>query len=152
MTKFIVAFSTMVAMTVTASLHSAEEYSRYQLTHSERTEVFEKNRHPLTGKVHDPLTGKEIMPTDKWDAAHKPGQEFWRAKQEAVELGKPRDQFRAEQKNLDLYRPESPSTNRSHVLEAPRVPSKPPVPSKMPSSGSWIKSVNRGLKWLSKIL
>jgi hypothetical protein len=96
----------------------AEDYTRYQLSPSERQQIFDAHRSWWTGKVYDPLTGKEIAsPTDS-DMGHKPGQEFWRLKEDAQKRGITREQFIQEQKNIKLYRPELPSSNRSHLLES----------------------------------
>lgn len=138
---FCVVFTSFLAAQ-TATL-APEPYTRYQLTPKEREEVFNKNRSWWTGKVHDPVSGAEIKPTDKWDAGHKPGQEFWRAKEDATNNGKSSQQFRTEQKKLDNYRPELPSSNRSRVGEMPRVPAKTP-------KGTWLKTMTHTLKWLSK--
>ena len=130
-----------VAVTVTAGSISAETYSRYTLTPAERQTVFDSARSWWSGKVHDPVSGREIKSTDRWDAGHKPGSEFWRAKDDAIKSGQTAKQFRESQKNLDLYRPELPSSNRSHVGEKPRVPVK----------SSKVKAISYGLKWLNSL-
>ena len=98
------------------------KFSRYSPTPADRVKIFNQNRHWLTGKVYDPVTRREIKFTDPWDAGHKYGHEFKRKQGSAIRSGKPSWQFRAEQRNLDIYRPELPSSNRSRVGEMPRSP------------------------------
>ncbi|WP_313592393.1 PAAR-like domain-containing protein [Agrobacterium cavarae] len=71
------------------------------------------------GKVFDPDTGVEIKPTDRWDMGHKPGYEFWKHQESAQGRGISREQFINEYNNASHYRPELPSSNQSHRLEAP---------------------------------
>lgn len=149
MTKIIASFCA-IALTLTASVLSAEDYPRHRLTPKQRADIFEKSRSRWTGKVYDPKTGAEIKSSDKWDAGHKPGQEFWRAKEEAQKTGMSREEFRASQKNTDLYRPELPSSNRSHAMETLRTP--PRTPKTPTGSGPWLKYTSKTLKWLSKAL
>ena len=66
------------------------------------------------GKVHDPLTGKEMEKDEPWDMGHKPGYEFRKHQEHAMKTGMPREQFLDEHNDPDHYRPELPSSNRSH--------------------------------------
>jgi len=50
---------------------------------------------------------------------HKPGYEFWKHQESAQGRGISREQFINEYSNAAHYRPELPSSNQSHRLEAP---------------------------------
>ncbi|KNH21016.1 type IV secretion protein Rhs [Priestia megaterium] len=54
---------------------------------------------------------------EPWDMGHKPGYEFRKHQKSAQERGISRKQFLDEHNNPDHYRPELPSTNRSHKGE-----------------------------------
>ncbi|MDP3549726.1 MAG: HNH/ENDO VII family nuclease [Novosphingobium sp.] len=71
------------------------------------------------GKVRDPKTKQPMKKTDEWDMGHKPGYEFKKHQQDAMKRGIKRKQFLDEHNNPKHYRPELPSTNRGHSLEAP---------------------------------
>ncbi|MCH6189352.1 GH-E family nuclease [Paenibacillus polymyxa] len=81
-----------------------------------REETWE-NAKDVDGKVKDPLTGDIIDPKEPWDMGHKPGYEFRKHKESAKERGISRKQFLDEHNNPDHYRPENPSSNRSHKDE-----------------------------------
>lgn len=58
------------------------------------------------------------MNKDKsWDMGHLPDYEFRKHKKSAEERGITREQFLDEHNNPDHYRPELPSSNRSHKGE-----------------------------------
>ena len=69
------------------------------------------------GNVIDPLTGKVMDKSEPWDMGHKPGFEFRKHKASAEKRGIPRKQFLDEHNNPEHYRPELPSSNRSHKGE-----------------------------------
>ncbi len=79
------------------------------------------NAKDAEGKVFDPNPDNpvEIKPTDKWDMGHKPGYEFWKHQESAQSRDITREQFLNEYNNASHYRPELPSSNQSHKLEAP---------------------------------
>ncbi|WP_081391273.1 GH-E family nuclease [Paenibacillus peoriae] len=81
-----------------------------------REETWE-NAKDVDGKVKDPLTGDTLDPKEPWDMGHKPGYEFRKHKESAQERGITRKQFLDEHNNPDHYRPENPSSNRSHKDE-----------------------------------
>ena len=66
------------------------------------------------GVVLDPLTQKIIDPNQPWDMGHKPGYEFRKHQQSAAKRGISRAQFLEEYNDFRHYRPELPSSNRSH--------------------------------------
>ncbi|WP_078173729.1 GH-E family nuclease [Bacillus cereus] len=69
------------------------------------------------GLVRNPIDNK-IMNKDKpWDMGHLPGYEFRKHKKSAEERGITREQFLDEHNNPNHYRPELPSSNRSHKGE-----------------------------------
>ncbi|UNL88546.1 MULTISPECIES: LXG family T7SS effector endonuclease toxin YqcG [Bacillus] len=81
-----------------------------------RDKVWE-NAKDSTGSVKDPLT-KQVMKKDEpWDMGHKPGYEFRKHQQSAMERNISRKQFLDEHNNPDHYQPELPSSNRSHKGE-----------------------------------
>ena len=69
------------------------------------------------GIVRDPKTGKPINPNEPWDMGHKPGYEFRKHRASAQERGIDRKQFLDEHNDSSHYRPELPSSNRSHSCE-----------------------------------
>lgn len=71
------------------------------------------------GKVRDPVKKTEMNKEEPWDMGHKPGYEFRKHKESAAERGISRKQFLDEHNNPDHYRPELPSSNRSHAGEDP---------------------------------
>lgn len=81
-----------------------------------RKQVWEDARGP-DGKVHDPLTGREMSDKEPWDMGHKPGYEFRKAQDNAINKNHTRGQFLDEYNDPSHYRPELPSSNRSHAGE-----------------------------------
>lgn len=69
------------------------------------------------GKVRDPLTNKEMNYNDPWDMGHKPGYEHWKHQQRCGARIFSREQFLNEYNDPSKYRPELPSSNRSHAGE-----------------------------------
>ncbi|WP_285841739.1 T7SS effector LXG polymorphic toxin [Psychrobacillus sp. MER TA 171] len=69
------------------------------------------------GEVRDPGNGNIMNKEQPWDMGHKPGYEFRKHQKSAQERGISRKQFLDEHNNPDHYRPELPSTNRSHKGE-----------------------------------
>ena len=69
------------------------------------------------GKVRDPLTKKIMRKSDPWDMGHKPGYEFRKHQASAAKRGISRKQFLDEHNVAKKYRPERPSSNRSHAGE-----------------------------------
>ena len=69
------------------------------------------------GKVYDPLTTNEIEQSSEWDMGHKPGYEFRKHQLDAAQREISRKQFIDEHNNPKHYRPELPSSNRSHQDE-----------------------------------
>ena len=54
---------------------------------------------------------------EPWDMGHKPGYEFRKHRDSARRRGIDRKQFLDEHNNPEHYRPELPSSNRSHAGE-----------------------------------
>lgn len=81
-----------------------------------RDEVWEKAK-DTEGKVRDPLTDTPMKKDEPWDMGHKPGFEFRKHQQSAMERGVTRKEFLDEHNNPDHYIPELPSSNRSHKGE-----------------------------------
>jgi RHS repeat-associated protein len=78
-----------------------------------RDEVWENAKGP-DGQVRDPLTNQVMDKNQPWDMGHKPGHEFRKHQQSAEERGISRKEFLDEHNNPNHYRPELPSSNRSH--------------------------------------
>lgn len=68
--------------------------------------------HNITARILSPPD-----PKDSWDMGHKPGFEFRKHRKSAQERGISRKQFLDEHNNPDHFRPEKPSSNRSHKDE-----------------------------------
>lgn len=69
---------------------------------------------PSTRQVRDPLTGRFMAKDSPWDMGHKPGYEFRKHQESAKSRGIDRAQFLNEYNDPSHYRPELPSSNRSH--------------------------------------
>jgi predicted ribonuclease toxin of YeeF-YezG toxin-antitoxin module len=69
------------------------------------------------GKVRDPLTKRVMRKSDPWDMGHKRGYEFRKHQASAAKRGISRKQFLDEHNVAKKYRPELPSSNRSHAGE-----------------------------------
>ena len=81
-----------------------------------RDDVWESAKN-ADGDVIGPLTKQVMNPNEPWDMGHKPGHEFTKHQQSAIERGISRAQFLDEHNIASHYRPELPSTNRSRILE-----------------------------------
>jgi hypothetical protein len=69
------------------------------------------------GVVYDPLTRNPIDIADQWDMGHKPGYEFRKHQLSAAQRAIGRKPFVDEHNVPGHYRPELPSSNRSHQEE-----------------------------------
>lgn len=69
------------------------------------------------GRVRDPGTGRYMSKDQPWDMGHKPGYEFRKHQDSAEKRGISRKEFLDEYYDSDHYRPELPSSNRSHKGE-----------------------------------
>ena len=72
---------------------------------------------PSTGQVRDPVTGQFMSKENPWDMGHREGYEFRKHAADAADRGISRKQFLDEHNNPLHYRPELPSSNRSHQGE-----------------------------------
>ena len=79
-----------------------------------RDAVWEGAVEAATGRVRDPVSGRFMSRDKPWDMGHKPGLEFRKHQASAAERGIDRAQFLDEYNNAAHYRPELPSSNRSH--------------------------------------
>ena len=75
------------------------------------------NAKNANGDVIDPVTKRVMDKSEPWDMGHKPGYEFRKHQQSAENRGISRKQFLDEYNNPEHYRPELPSSNRSHKGE-----------------------------------
>jgi hypothetical protein len=82
-----------------------------------RDSAFDGAVEPRTGRVRDPGTGRFIGRDSSWDMGHRPGWEFRKHQRSAETRDVDRQQFLDEHNISSHYRPELPSTNRSHKLE-----------------------------------
>jgi hypothetical protein len=78
-----------------------------------REQVWENAKAP-DGNVYDPVSNDIIDPELPWDMGHKPGFEFRKHQQSAAERNITRQQFLDEHNIPEHFRPELPSSNRSH--------------------------------------
>jgi hypothetical protein len=69
------------------------------------------------GRVRDPSTNKAMSPNKAWDMGHNSGYEFRKHQQSAMDRGISRKQFLDEYNKPGHYRPELPSSHRSHAGE-----------------------------------
>jgi len=73
----------------------------------------------IDGQVRDEITKEVMSPDEPWDMGHRYGYEFRKHQQSAADRGIGRTQFLDEHNKPEHYRPELPSSNRSHAGEAP---------------------------------
>ena len=81
-----------------------------------RDQVWE-NARGADGHVRNPGNNEIMDPNKPWDMGHKPGYEFRKHQQSAIDRGISRKQFLDEHNDPSHYRPELPSYNRSHAGE-----------------------------------
>ena len=81
-----------------------------------RDQVWDKAKDSY-GRVKDNVTGLFMSREKPWDMGHKEGYEFRKHQLSAMLRGISREQFLNEYNNPDHYRPELPSSNRSHKGE-----------------------------------
>ena len=85
-------------------------------------QVWENAKDPVTGKVYDP-SGVEIIwdstkpRNGQWDMGHIPGEKYSDMHQLYMDDVISKEEFLEWYRNPDNYRPELPSTNRSHNYE-----------------------------------
>ncbi|TRW21066.1 hypothetical protein FL857_12185 [Criibacterium bergeronii] len=71
----------------------------------------------VNGDVIDPVTGEVMDKAQPWHMGHKPGFEFRKHQQSAIDRGISRKQFLDEHNKSEHYRPELPKSNQSHKGE-----------------------------------
>jgi uncharacterized Zn-binding protein involved in type VI secretion len=81
-----------------------------------RDQAWENAKGP-DGNVRDPVTQRIMSKDEPWDMGHKEGYEFRKHQRSAAERGIDRKTFLDEHNNPQHYRPELPSSNRSHAGE-----------------------------------
>ena len=96
---------------------SASTYSRPGSFRSGIRDSVWNSAKDAQGHVRDPMTGKYMSKNAPWDMGHKPGYEFRKFKGLAEEYHLPRKDFLDHCNDPRIYRPELPSSNRSHFLE-----------------------------------
>lgn len=79
-----------------------------------RDQVWNNAIEASTGRVRDAVTGRFMSGLSPWDMGHLPGHEFWRHAIDARDRGLTRGEFLDEHNDPCNYRPELPSSNRSH--------------------------------------
>ncbi|WP_446091360.1 RHS repeat-associated core domain-containing protein [Acinetobacter sp. 1124_18A] len=79
-----------------------------------RNQVWENAKEGSTNRVRDALTGRFMNQNQPWEMGHRPGYEFRKHQQSAQQRGISRPQFLNEHNEPSHYRPELPSSNRSH--------------------------------------
>jgi len=91
-------------------------YKRGKFRKGVREKVWEDAK-GSDGKVRNPLTDKEMNPNEPWDMGHKPGYEHRKHQESASVRNISRKDFLNEYNDPSKYRPELPSSNRSHAGE-----------------------------------
>jgi hypothetical protein len=85
--------------------------------------VWENAVDPSTGLVTDPLSGQVMNRNAPWDMGHRPGMEFWKERDNAINSWLDTREFMTRKQFLDRmndpsrYRPELPASNRGHRAE-----------------------------------
>lgn len=85
-------------------------------------DVWENARQP-DGHIYDPNTGERLVwdkskpRTGQWDMGHVPGKEYRKLHQDYLDGKISHEEFLREYNNPNNYRPEAPSSNRSHRFE-----------------------------------
>ncbi|WP_417448448.1 HNH/ENDO VII family nuclease [Idiomarina abyssalis] len=85
-----------------------------------RDEVWNDAVNPETGLVNDPLTDIVMKKDEPWDMGHRPGMEFRKERDNAINKWLDNRDYTTRKEFLDKlndpkrYRPELPSSNRSH--------------------------------------
>ena len=113
-----------VAEKATKGVSKPKPYSKNRPSYrkGQVDEVWENAKDPLTGKVYDP-TGKEITwdktkpRNGQWDMGHIPGEKYSEMHKLYMDGTITKKEFLEWYKNPKNYRPELPSTNRSHKYE-----------------------------------
>ncbi|WP_228112003.1 GH-E family nuclease [Zoogloea sp. 1C4] len=91
-------------------------YRRGKFRKGKREKVWEDAK-DSDGKVRDPKTGREMKENEPWDMGHKPGYEHRKHQESASRRDIDRKKFLDEYNDTTKYRPELPSSNRSHAGE-----------------------------------
>ncbi|MNZ68107.1 Ribonuclease YqcG [compost metagenome] len=93
-------------------------YNRGKFRKGVRDKVWENAKaESPDGVVRDPLKQIPMSKSEPWDMGHKPGYENWKHVRSAEARGISRKQFLDEYNKVEHYRPELPSSNRSHLGE-----------------------------------
>ncbi|MFV3383182.1 HNH/ENDO VII family nuclease [Pseudomonas sp. NY15354] len=98
------------------SAWSSFKYRRGKFHKGVREEVW-NNAKNSEGVVRDPVTNTVMSKNEPWDMGHKPGYEHWKHVRSAEQRGLARKEFIDEFNQAGHYRPELPSSNRSHAGE-----------------------------------
>ncbi|MEZ0090418.1 HNH/ENDO VII family nuclease [Streptacidiphilus sp. EB129] len=92
-------------------------YARVTLRSSTKQAVQDAAPRDGDGNFIDPNTGQSIPKEGPFHYGHKPGAEYWRARDQAQQQGLTWDQFIEQQNNPDDYQIEDPYNNLSHKYE-----------------------------------
>ncbi|MFJ4353985.1 PAAR domain-containing protein [Pseudomonas sp. NPDC089428] len=97
---------------------SGFKYRRGKFRKGVREKVWENAKNESPDRlVRDPLTQVTMKRVEPWDMGHKPGHEHWKHVRSAEARGLTRKEFLDEFNRAGQYRPELPSSNRSHAGE-----------------------------------
>ncbi|MFC4900492.1 GH-E family nuclease [Streptosporangium amethystogenes subsp. fukuiense] len=100
-------------------LNPDSRYDRVSLWEKTKRDIRNAAPTDANGDFIDPNTGQIIPKGGPFHYGHKPGHEYWRARDMARENNLSREQFIAHQNNADNYQIEDPSSNMSHRYESP---------------------------------
>lgn len=88
-----------------------------------RDEVWGNAVEGATGLVKDPMSDNVMNKAEPWDMGHRPGVEYWKERDNAINKWLDNRDYTTRKEFLDQmndpsrYRPELPSSNRSHRAE-----------------------------------
>ncbi|MED5595887.1 GH-E family nuclease [Janthinobacterium sp. P210006] len=105
----------------------AKTYSRdgFKFRAGIKEQTWDAATNPLNGRVYDPLTNIRIDPSQQWVMGHKPGMEYWKERDFAINQWLYDRTFTTRGQFLDIlndpsrYRPELKASNSSHLGEDP---------------------------------
>src|SRR5206468_8868300 len=110
--EIIAAEAANAAQCVPTTTRSPKSYPRVKPRASTRAKVWRDNIEASTGRVRDPVSGRFMGGNKAWDSGHRPGYELPKAQESAARRGITDQQWRNEQNDPDIYRPELPGSNR----------------------------------------
>ena len=97
-------------------IDTARRSSRPNFRKGVKDKIWDENK-DVHGRVRDPGSGKYMSKNNDWDAGHKPGHEYRKQVEFAENNHWTQKTFNDHYNKTENYRPELPSSNRSHAHE-----------------------------------